>query len=75
MSVICNGTCRRYKVTKPTDNGRYMVGQKRCNSCAIFIRWDGIFCPCCNCRLRVSPRNGFLKRKFLDVQSTKKEES
>jgi len=73
MYVICSGICRRYKVTKPVDSGRYMAGQKRCNSCEIFIGWDGIFCPCCNCRLRLSPRNGFHKRKFLGIQSTKKE--
>ena len=48
-----------------------MTGQKRCNSCEIFIRWDGIFCPCCNGRLRSSPRGGIHKRKFLDVKSTK----
>ena len=24
--------------------------------CNIFVKWDGIFCPCCGCRLRMGPR-------------------
>jgi hypothetical protein len=22
----------------------------------MYIKWDGIFCPCCGCRLRTGPR-------------------
>jgi uncharacterized Zn finger protein (UPF0148 family) len=23
----------------------------------LFIKWDGVFCPCCGYRLRIGPRN------------------
>jgi hypothetical protein len=25
--------------------------------CGLFIKWDGLWCPCCGCRLRANPRN------------------
>jgi hypothetical protein len=28
-------------------------GQKRCQICEIFIRWDELWCPCCVFRLRI----------------------
>jgi hypothetical protein len=37
--------------------GRYASGQKRCQGCQIFIKWDGLWCPCCSYRLRTKPRN------------------
>ena len=30
-------------------------GKKRCNTCGIFIMWDGLLCPCCNMQLRYIP--------------------
>ena len=65
MSVICNGGCRRYMVTKPVDNGRYTAGQKRCNSCEISIRWDGfsthvVIADCDYPRQMDSTRENFL---------------
>ena len=73
MGVSCNGICNRYRAKKPVYAGRYVTGQKRCNSCEIFINWDGLWCPCCNYRLRQSPRGGKYKEKFLKAKLTKKE--
>ena len=36
--------------------GRYAAGQKRCQICEMYVKWDGIWCPCCGCRLRIGPR-------------------
>ena len=36
---------------------RYSTGQKRCQICEIFIKWDGLWCPCCSYMLRMRPRN------------------
>ena len=41
---------------RPINSGRYATGQKRCQICEIFIKWDGLWCPCCGCRLRIGPR-------------------
>ena len=54
--MICKGRCTHHKAHKPFDSSRYAAGQKRCQICGIFIKWDGIFCPCYGCRLRVGPR-------------------
>jgi hypothetical protein len=43
----CKGICKRYKAQKPVGSGRYANGQKRCQICELFIRWDGPWRPCC----------------------------
>ena len=53
----CTSICVKYKARKPTNMGRYVAGQKRCQICDVFIMWDGPRCPCCNYTLRVRARN------------------
>ncbi|MDH3501496.1 MAG: hypothetical protein OEL69_03195 [Nitrosopumilus sp.] len=66
MGITCNGICIRYKASKESfSSGRYRLGQKRCNSCELFLYWDGPFCPCCNYRLRVKPRHTKSKKKTI----------
>jgi hypothetical protein len=48
--MICKGICIRHKAHKPYCSGRYAIG------CEIFIKWNGLWCPCCSCRLRLGPR-------------------
>jgi hypothetical protein len=36
--------------------------------CAIFMRWDGLWCPCCGCRVRTKPRNSKFKQKLKTVR-------
>lgn len=73
MPGICNGSCEKYRAPRLPGKGRYADGQKRCNSCEIYIQWDGFWCPCCNKRLRLSPRNSKNKEKFLAINYVKKE--
>ena len=49
---------------KPVATGRYSIGQKRCQVCQIFLKWDGLWCPCCGYRLRSSPRNSKFKAEL-----------
>ena len=49
--MSCKGICVRYRASN-----NYANGQKRCQICEIFIKWDGLWCPCCGCRLRMGPR-------------------
>jgi hypothetical protein len=44
--------------------GRYANGQKRCQICEIFLKWEGLWCPCCGYRLRTKPRNLKYKAKL-----------
>ncbi len=66
IKLTCKGICHRYKGPKPYGTGRYALGQKRCNSCDIFVEWNGVFCPCCGMKLRVTPRKRELKEKALN---------
>ena len=58
--MVCKGICSRHKAIRPKTGQRYLIGQKRCQVCQLFINWQGTFCPCCGYRLRSRPRN----RKF-----------
>ena len=62
--MTCKGICIRHKAQKPVGSGRYATGQKRCQICELFIRWDGLWCPCCGYRLRTKPRNLKYKAKL-----------
>nr|AIF09427.1 hypothetical protein [uncultured marine thaumarchaeote KM3_36_H05] len=39
--MTCKGICTRYKAQKPVGTGRYASGQRRCQICEIFIKWEG----------------------------------
>jgi hypothetical protein len=64
--MVCKGICVRHKAQKPIGAGRYSSGQKRCQICEIFIKWDGLWCPCCGYRLRTRPRNLKYKAKLRE---------
>src|SRR5215469_6637028 len=49
--MVCKGICVRHKALKPgLGIGRYCTGQKRCQICETFLKWQGIWCPCCGYR-------------------------
>jgi len=62
--MTCKGICVRHKAQKPVGSGRYASGQKRCQICEVFMKWDGLWCPCCGYRLRTKPRNLKYKAKL-----------
>ena len=70
--MVCKGVCIRHKAFGPISYGRYAAGQKRCQIGEIFIKWDGIFCPCCGCRLRIGPRL-FKDKAKLRIKEKQKE--
>jgi hypothetical protein len=70
--MTCKGICIRHKAQKPVASGRYASGQKRCQICEIFIKWDGLWCPCCGYRLRTKPRNLKYKAKLRSREEIKK---
>ena len=65
--MSCNGVCKKFKATKPASGGRYQNGQKRCQTCTVFLHHDGLYCPCCNMRLRTSSRYTKLKEKGVPL--------
>jgi hypothetical protein len=59
----CKGICIRHKVS-----GRYATGNKRCQQWDLFIKWDGLWCPCCGYKLRTRPRHFKLKAKIREQE-------
>jgi hypothetical protein len=70
--MTCKGRCLIYKAQKPIGAGRYAIGQKRCQVCEIFLKWDGLWCPCCGYRLRTKPRNLKYKAKLRAKKAMQK---
>ena len=75
--MVCKGICILHKAYKPVGSttSRYAIGQKRCQICEIFIKWEGLSCPCCGYKLRVGPRQyKHKKAKLRIIKQQKKEE-
>ena len=62
--MSCKGICVRYRASN-----NYANGQKRCQICEQFVKWDGLSCPCCGCRLRNGPRSFKFKAKLRIKQN------
>ncbi len=69
---ICKGACKKFRVKKPPQGGRYNAGQGHCQMCDVWIDYRGArlkdgspateesigwYCNCCNYRVRRNPRN------------------
>ena len=67
--MVCKGICSRHQAIRPSTGMRYLIGQKRCQVCQIFIYWQGFFCPCCGYRLRTRPRNRKYKITLSNIAS------
>jgi hypothetical protein len=73
--MACKGICERYRATRdgPVGTQRYANGQKRCTQCEIYMMCEGLKCPCCNVRLRISSRHNYSKFKDSRKQSLEKQ--
>ena len=56
--MVCKGICVRHKAMKPIGIGRYSTGQKRCQICEIFLKWDG---------LTIGKNRSYLPRQLIFV--------
>ncbi|RDJ31199.1 MAG: hypothetical protein DWQ18_03525 [Crenarchaeota archaeon] len=52
----CKGICQKFKAKTYRGKSRYEDGQRRCQTCTIFLKWSKNRCPCCNSLLRITPR-------------------
>lgn len=57
MPQNCKGGCESHRAGKSFAGFFYGNGVKRCTICDIYIKWDGLGCPCCGARLRLGKRN------------------
>ena len=71
--MVCKGICEKYKSIKPKlNNSRYQAGQKRCTTCQIFIKWEGLWCPCCGVLLRKKSRTPRSRKRSQEKEKTKR---
>jgi len=59
--MTCKGICTHHKAS-----GRYAYGNKRCQHCNLFVKWEGLLCPCCGYKLRTRPRHSKFKEKLRE---------
>ena len=62
--MTCKGICIHHKAS-----GRYAYGNKRCQHCNLFIKWEGLRCPCCRYQLRTGPR--YMKYKTKRTKTSR----
>ena len=65
----CNGVCHRYARTgfmrTGIVRGWYKLGLKRCKACDVYLKWDGVWCPCCNGKLSTRPKRTQAHKRWL----------
>jgi len=67
--MSCKEICESFSAGRLPNGSQYGQGQARCQTCNLFIKWEGRFCPCCGYRLRTKPRNRLYKEKLWETIS------
>ncbi|HWP78708.1 MAG TPA: hypothetical protein VNL34_03550 [Candidatus Nitrosotenuis sp.] len=66
--LICKGYCKtKYRYLLGEISLKYN-GQKRCGVCDVYMRWDGVKCPCCRSVLHVRPRHSRAKNRYYETE-------
>src|SRR5919199_768440 len=55
--LVCKNICERirYKRISFGAGGNYFDGRKYCRRCEVYLYHNGLFCPCCDMQLRLTP--------------------
>lgn len=66
---ICKGVCTNFEYeTKKTVRGKLREDYRRCSICCVFLKYEGIYCPCCGVRLKHSPRNNCSRKRYYKTK-------
>jgi len=57
MPIGCKGICDRFVHIHGGKDSAYELGFKRCAECDLYLKHDGIKCPCCGYSLRTKRRH------------------
>lgn len=67
--MTCKGLCQLLSFPlERLRGGRklfYVLGYKRCKTCAYFTRTESLRCPCCGMRYRTKPVSGEDRQRYL----------
>jgi|TARA_R110000787_G_scaffold70884_3_gene157748 hypothetical protein len=66
--IICKA--EQYQPKKKV-RGAASQGYRRCSVCEIFLKYDGIYCPCCSNRMRVTPNNNKARQRVREKRLMK----
>ena len=61
--MACRNLCERLDSKTIVGKSIYEAGKKYCRRCEVYFLDDGLFCPCCGMRSRVSP--GYLPYELI----------
>jgi hypothetical protein len=61
--IVCKGVCVKFKAKDYKGYKRYALGQKLCPICGIFITYNDTRCPCCKCKLRITPKGSKARKQ------------
>ena len=67
--LSCKGQCQLKYTTKKTIANAKENGYKRCSKCLVFIKYEGVYCPCCGVRLKTSPRNNKSRKVYQELKA------
>ena len=72
LSKHCKGKCEDYKYSRKGRHGmpRLSADFARCRTCDVYIKWDGIHCPCCTVKVSRTARG-----KCAKIQRVRKEQA
>ena len=62
--MSCRNICIELKAKKSFRTSYYEDGLRRCTECEIFMRWNGMRCPCCGAALRIKSHDAKVRRKL-----------
>jgi len=62
-NIICKSD--EYSPLKYVRNAA-QKGYRRCSKCCVYLKYQGIFCPCCGNRMKVSPHNHLARQRYRE---------
>ncbi|HYZ50084.1 MAG TPA: hypothetical protein VE593_04290, partial [Nitrososphaeraceae archaeon] len=71
--LVCRNICERIHSEKIVFGiSNYSLGQKYCRRCEVYMYHDGMFCPCCEMQLRLTPSDRkhkeiLRKRRHMEI--------
>ena len=68
MAASCRGLCDRIQSKSFGNNHKYENGYKRCSFCNIFMKFNGLRCPCCTLKLRTKSRVNSKRRRSQNIE-------
>jgi rRNA maturation endonuclease Nob1 len=65
--MTCKQICKHSEYeAKKYIRGAQRDSYRKCGGCSIFIKYEGVYCPCCGIRMKHSPVNNKSRKLFRE---------